>query len=345
MTGVAVRSCGIWPWLAVLAVVAYLLLPGHPLGLLHGIPLDALSLGALLGLGCVLYGFGLPRGWRSLRWPASLAVLLVAVKLALWWTAPTYGLAASYYARLRPTGSTERSTEFRSSAFTRIEASPGLNGLALSFFNDVERFNFYEAPDPDRNNLPFTVRWDGYLQSRLMPSIPWHSRRAAWRRFRSTVRQSSRFAGRDAEATDAATLPLTAGSHALRLELISPSTPHPSVRVDLDTGTGPRPLAPPLVTVDDVSPSALAWDRVAAAWALILDGLVLGGIMPAAVLAVVLRLFPIPSARAAPSPRPPPTPAWGPSASRLPTAPPSGKGRGGLACARPLRQGRGAGSN
>src|SRR3954452_24343374 len=96
-----------WAWALIAAVAAYLLLPGHPLGLLHGVPLDALGLGALLGFGIGLFGFGLPRGGRGLRLLALLALALQAIKLVLWWTAPDYGLAASYYARSRPTGQIE----------------------------------------------------------------------------------------------------------------------------------------------------------------------------------------------------------------------------------------------
>src|SRR5689334_13585376 len=161
-----------WSWVLVAAVTAYLLLPGHPLGLLKGVPLDPLGLGALLGLGAGLFGFGLPRGRRALRPVTMVALVLLAVKLLLWWSAPAYGLAASYYARSRPTGQIERSTEVHSTAYTRIESSPRADGFALYFFNDVERFNFYEAPDPDRKSLPFAVRWDGYLQVPRDDSFP-----------------------------------------------------------------------------------------------------------------------------------------------------------------------------
>ena len=54
----------LWSWVLVAAVAAYLLLPGHPLSLLRGVPLDPLGLGALLGLAIGLFGFGLPRGWH-----------------------------------------------------------------------------------------------------------------------------------------------------------------------------------------------------------------------------------------------------------------------------------------
>src|SRR5207248_5315898 len=83
-----------WAWVLVAAVATYLMLPGHPLGLLRGVPLDALGLGALLGLGIGLFGLGLPRGWRALRAITLLALALLAIKLALWWSAPSYGLAA-----------------------------------------------------------------------------------------------------------------------------------------------------------------------------------------------------------------------------------------------------------
>jgi hypothetical protein len=46
--------------LLVVGVVAYLLVPGHPLSLLRGVPLDWLGLAALISVGCLIFAFGLP---------------------------------------------------------------------------------------------------------------------------------------------------------------------------------------------------------------------------------------------------------------------------------------------
>src|SRR5262249_5258134 len=140
------------------------LLPGHPLGLLPGVPLDWLGLTVLVMLGCVVFGGG-PTP-QPLRGAADICaaqplgggaflLFLIGLKLALWYLAPSYGLAASYYPRARISGTPERSTEYRGVPYTRVEQSPAQNGFALHFFNDVERFNYYEAPDPDRQSLPF----------------------------------------------------------------------------------------------------------------------------------------------------------------------------------------------
>jgi hypothetical protein len=276
-----------WSWLLIAVVVAYLLLPGHPRGLLRGVPLDTLDLGALLVLGIGLFGFGRPLGWRWLRLIALVALALLAIKLLLWWSAPSYGLAASYFARSRPTGPIERSTEARSVPYTRVEASPGRGGPALHFFNDVERFNFYESPDPDRQRLPFAVRWDGYLQ---VPRDGTYPLALTARGVASLSLDGSpvlTVGARDAEARDAATVSLTAGPHPLRLELLREGAADPSMSVDLDTGAGPRPLAPPLLTVEPTSADVLSRDRVLSTLAVILDVLVLACIT----LAILLAAF------------------------------------------------------
>src|SRR5215212_2753149 len=175
-----------------LGVATYVLMPGHPHGLLRGVPLDWLGVAALVVLGCLVFGFDRTlRAGAMNRAPtersavgarfiapaqvrrATLVLLfLLAAKLVLWYLAPTFGLAASYYPRARIGGTPERSTEYRGAPYTRIEQSPGQPGFALHFFNDVERFNYYEPPDPDRNGLPFAVRWEGYLAAPSDGSYP-----------------------------------------------------------------------------------------------------------------------------------------------------------------------------
>jgi len=282
-----VRDSSVWSWVLVGAVVVYVLLSGHPLSLLRGIPLDALGLGVLLGLGCVLFGLGLPR-FRTFTKPlALLMVVLVAIKLALWWSAPAYGFAASYVAQGRFTGPVERSTEFRSTLFTRIEASPGQGGPALHFFNDVERFNFYEPPDPDRRALPFAVRWDGYLE------VPYDGEYPVALTARGVAALSLAGApvltvgSRTSEARDAATLSLAGGTHPIRVDLINQGGADANIRVEMDLGQGLRPLGSPSVTVEPLSDRARFHGWLGSIAATVLDGLVLAGI----VLAVVFALF------------------------------------------------------
>jgi hypothetical protein len=277
--------------------LTYLLVPGHPLSLLRGVPLDWLGLTALIGLGCLVLAFGWPfvhsgpfpakEGVGPLsRWERGgvraaliLAVLaLVAGKLALWYLAPTYGLAASYYARARVSGAPERSTEYRSAPFTRIDRSPGQPGLALHFFNDVERFNYYEPPDPDRRDLPFAVRWDGYLQIPDDGSYPLALTARGTAVLAIDGAPTLTVGSRDDRETDAASLRLTSGAHPVRLEFMHQG------------GGGPwLAFEAPTLTVEPYSRETLARDRIVALAAACLDGLALAGLLAAGAVATQRR--------------------------------------------------------
>jgi hypothetical protein len=79
-------------------------------------------------------------------------------------------LTASYWAKPTPQGPPERSTDFPWLAdATRIEPTLDLRGneFAVHFFNDAARFNFGSDVQPGRDQLPFSVRWQGWL---LAPS-------------------------------------------------------------------------------------------------------------------------------------------------------------------------------
>src|SRR5258708_39634785 len=85
-------------------------------------------------------------------------------------TAPPVGLTASYWAKPTPQGPPERSPDFPWLAdATRIEPTLDLRGneFAVHFFNDAARFNFGSDVQPGRDQLPFSVRWQGWL---LAPS-------------------------------------------------------------------------------------------------------------------------------------------------------------------------------
>src|SRR5712692_9086042 len=134
-----------------------------------GLPLSAYE---LLGLGGVVYAAAaLPRpGWRSARWLMVGLAIVVGLKLVAALTAPPIGLSASYWAKATPQGPPERSTDFPWLAdATRIEPTLDLRGneFAVHFFNDAARFNFGADVQPGRDQLPFSVRWQGWL---LAPS-------------------------------------------------------------------------------------------------------------------------------------------------------------------------------
>ena len=283
---------------AALAIGLYVLLPGHPLGLLRGVPLDWLGVLVLMALGCLLFGFGLPVAGDSrseaetglLRKVALGAGVLVAARLLLWLAAPEYGLAASYYPRARISGTAERSTQYPQAAYTRLEASPGQPGFQLHFFNDVERFNYYEPPDPERNSLPFAVRYDGFLHAPAGGTFPVELTARGVAILSIDGDPVLTVGARDGEATDRAGLTLTPGPHAIRIEFLHQGGDSPSLQVLADLGQGMRPLAPPQLTVVALPADALARDRLFGGLATGSDLLILTGLFGAGLIAVVRRM-------------------------------------------------------
>src|SRR5207244_2826224 len=82
------------------------------------------------------------------------------------------GFRARYFADAEARGPIESSPDYRSRAFTRVDArldfSPRGAEFPLTFFNDIARFNFTGSNQPDRQKLPFdagsiaTRRLDGW---------------------------------------------------------------------------------------------------------------------------------------------------------------------------------------
>jgi hypothetical protein len=122
----------------------------------------------LVAVALLVYAaFALPRpAWRVAGGlVAALAVGLGCLLLAQA-LAPPLGLKASYWAAAQPSGAPERSTDFPSLFdATRIEPGLDLRGedFGVHFFNDATRFNFGSDVTPGRDQLPFSVRWQGWL--------------------------------------------------------------------------------------------------------------------------------------------------------------------------------------
>src|SRR6266516_1404177 len=151
----------IWPGLALL----YLLLPGHPLGLLPGLPLGDFSLGLGLVIALSAWCGCLPRGRITRRAGAALS-LAAAAKLLLAAAALPYGLTAAYTIGADPNQTPERSTDWRIDGATRVDRQLDFVGdrFPVHFFNDLHRFNFYTPGQPRRELLPFAVTWRGWLE-------------------------------------------------------------------------------------------------------------------------------------------------------------------------------------
>ncbi|HEY2593926.1 MAG TPA: glycosyltransferase family 39 protein, partial [Chloroflexota bacterium] len=127
---------------------------------------------ALVAVALLLYAaFALPRpSWRIIFGLLAALALGVGCLLGAQALGPPVGLKASYWAAAQPTGSPERSTDFPwLTDATRIEPSLDLRGedFGVHFFNDAARFNFGSDVTPARDQLPFRVRWQGWL---LAPS-------------------------------------------------------------------------------------------------------------------------------------------------------------------------------
>ncbi len=258
-------------WLLPVLAMVFLMLPGHPAAQLDGLPLRAWELGALLGLVIALYGLGMPGRVPASQWLALAVVLLIGLKLLLWWVAPNYGLAASYYSRDRVGGNPEPSTEALGASYTRMEEGPGRPALATHFFNDVERFNFYQENEPSRANLPFAVRWDGFL------SVP-HDGDYAFELDASgpallaldarPVLTVPAYGG-----ADRVNLALTAGAHPLGVEYVRLEGRTPVIRLEWDLGRGEamRPLGAPYLTASPSSQDQVEQQQWSALVAIALD--------------------------------------------------------------------------
>ncbi|MFN8523815.1 MAG: glycosyltransferase family 39 protein [Chloroflexota bacterium] len=258
------------------ALAGYALLPGHPGGLLRGIPLGPWGVGFLLGQAVAAYAL-----WPTprVRWPAACGAALVIaciVKLVLWALAPEYGLAATYWGRSRATGSIERSTEYPGRAYTRVETQPG-SPLALYFFNDTERFNNLDPGQPDRRMLPFVARWSGYVRSEREGEVRFQI--VTTGNASLTVGDAAVAAvdGRGSEAAAQGAASISSSPTPITIQIVHPSGAEPLLVVDWDRGGGFEPLGPDGLTVNPVAAEALRRDVWFARLAVALDmGVVLG---------------------------------------------------------------------
>jgi hypothetical protein len=255
-------------------LLLYLVAPGHPLGLLTGLPLGMVSLAAVGVLACALFGLGLPPPSRRAAVLAGIVLAATTLKVLLWSVAPTYGLAATYYARARLTGAPERSTDFRTAPYTRVEQVPGAP-LNLHFFNDVERFNHYEGNGPERTTLPFAARWDGLLHVPADGQYTFSLAASGEAALILSERPILTVAARNGPTGDRVTVPLAAGAQPVRLQLVHAGGTRPSLGLESDLGGSVAPLGPPHLTVSGDAGIAPAGDAPLALAARALDAVVL----------------------------------------------------------------------
>jgi hypothetical protein len=144
-------GAGVW--------LAYFLLPTS-FGFADGIPAGPIdTIGLLLVLWAIAHGVRL-----HFEKTVLTAVVVAAAMTAALPGEP--GLEAQYFANAAATGPHERGTEHPNAGFTRIDREiafgSGIRDFPLAFFNDNSRFNFYQAHEPHRRRLEFSVAWSGF---------------------------------------------------------------------------------------------------------------------------------------------------------------------------------------
>ncbi|MCA1647919.1 MAG: hypothetical protein LC797_21465, partial [Chloroflexi bacterium] len=194
-----------------------------------------------------LFGpLALPRlGWVIGRWLALGLVIVLGLKLAAAATTPPVGLNGSYWAGATPEGPPERSTDYPwLVGATRIDSRLDLRGddFAVHFFNDAARFNFGADVQPGRDQLPFSVRWEGWL---LAPDT-------SERRFVVDANGPAAIWLDDAAVSGGdARVSISAGLHALRVEYGRPEARVPRLHLMWQ-----RLAGGPLEAIDGQRPGA-----------------------------------------------------------------------------------------
>ena len=212
------------------------LAPGGPSQILNGLPLTVGGLLCAAGLVYAALGLG-GLTHASARWLAVVFAAGIGLKVIAAVTSPPVGLVASYWAAPTPGGPIERSTDFRwLTHATRVDPALDLRGdqFAVHFFNDAARFNFGPEAQPARDQLAFSVRWQGWL---LVSSD-------GERRFvvESTGPAEVTVDGAPVPGGDAR-LHVSAGLHPLRVDYTRPEARVPWLRVSWERTPG-GPLEP-----------------------------------------------------------------------------------------------------
>lgn len=143
-----------------LAWTLYIALPVGGWGWLNGLPIGWLEAGAIALVWWVWAGGRRLPGMRALA-------ALTAAKLVVGMLLVPGGFAARYYANDTWSPPVERSLEFRRGDITRRDERLAFGGdgqldLPLHFLNHL-RFNFYQPTEPRRDQLAYSVVWEGWI--------------------------------------------------------------------------------------------------------------------------------------------------------------------------------------
>jgi hypothetical protein len=217
---------------------ALLLTAGAAALLLLGVPLG--PTGLLLGAALLYAALALPPpGTRALRWLLLGLVAVTILRVTLVATAPPSGFVASYWASAARDKPLERSTDFLSlDSATRVDRALDLSGdqFPVGFFNDAARFNFGPDAQPGRDQLPFSVRWQGWLEVASDGERRFALDSVGLARVALDDVELLRTADDGRQHVEASTR-LSAGQHALRVDYTRPEARVPLLRLSWE----PRP--------------------------------------------------------------------------------------------------------
>ena len=267
------------------AAVAYLVLPGHPLGWLSGLPWGPVSLAVGLAIGVAVFGLwpvgpaqpvhpAPPAAGRRVAW-AILGTLVVlgGAKAVVGALALPHGLPAWYYANSRFAGEHEGSTDYPNAPWTRQDAVLDFGGdeFPVYFLNDVQRFNFFGPEAERRKNLPFAVRWQGTLYAPEAGTYPmWLT--ASGPAALAVNGKGIASVDEDRRATAATAAELRQGANEIRVTYARRPPRSGDLKVEWGVDGRRRFLAAPYVFASPVDTSAWQRDRTLLAVSRALDG-------------------------------------------------------------------------
>lgn len=252
---------------AALLALVYLLLPGHPLGWLSGLPLGPFGLALLVGLSLSLFAArplrrgqqpvlpGISRRARAGQAPplrrayllTSILAALCLLKVGVGIVSPAYGLEANYDAKPGSSAPVERSTEFPNLQATRLDLALNFEGAGfpLYFFNDNVRFNYYREDEPDRGSLPFAVRWRGLIEAPFSGNYDFWLTAAGGARLLLPAAPALTIDNRGQLETVSRRVSLAAGSIPIELEYIRRGGEAALFSAEWNPGSGRQALAAP----------------------------------------------------------------------------------------------------
>jgi hypothetical protein len=243
-----------WVWLLVVAI-AFILLPGHPLAPLPGLPLDAPSVVVLALIGILFFGWTPRHSARADRYLLAALVVLCVLKVGTHAAAVDYGLRAEYFTRATDgtlSSQRERSIDYRELNATRLDRGLRFtdHNIPVYFWNEL-RFNWWMPTQPDRFGIPVRAIWTGFL---YVPSPGEYGLRLTARGPAELQLGGTRLAI-TSPAIQTTTVTLNEGIQPIAAAYLRPEGAPVLFEAAWDRGGGFEPLAAPFLLSNDSSPA------------------------------------------------------------------------------------------